>query len=157
MNQHSIEKISMQNLIDGIVSQGAFMFENPDSNDRNIKTCVDCIKILTATPYSGEKYSTHHYYFWAVCYGVGFDKHGPQSVCTLKMEMIREYGQELRFKDQHGNEIVIEPIDQDDELTGSIYRRWLAYKEKKADILRRLYEDYNSEALETIRYWESGI
>ena len=144
-------------MIDGIVSQGAVMFKNPERDDRSSRTLVDCFKILLANPYTGKNYSSQHYYYWAVCYKIGFDKYGPQAVNTFKMEMVREYDNEIRFTDQHGNEFVLEPIDQDDESAGSIFRKWLAYKEKKADIFEGLYDDYTRETLEMIRYWESGI
>jgi hypothetical protein len=158
MDQQIAAKKDMQGIVDGIVSAGAVLFINPKNSDRNFRICVDRFEILLASPYTGKGYSTRHYYYWAVCYEVGFDKYGSQAVRIFKIEMVKECNPEsLRFTDHHGNNCVLEAIDENDEKDCSIFRRWLVYKERNADDLTELYDEHKREAMDTVGYWESNI
>jgi len=157
--QQELEAVKqrMQAKIDRITAPGSVVVV--DIGDSvSVRILVDRYDILFARPVIGADGSVSGYYYWAVCFEVGFDQGGPQNVRLFKMENLREERPDLfLFRDHREYSCFIESIDVIDDEAKADFRRWREYKKNNKKAFDRLYQNFTAEAMEMALNWEKPL
>ncbi len=147
-------KQQMQKKIDRITAPGAVVVVDLGGSD-SVRILVDRFDILFARPVIGADGALAGYYFWAVCFEVGFDMGGPQHVRLFKMKNVREERSDLfLFRDHRDYSCFIETIDEIDEAKKADFKRWREYREENQKAFERLYANFTAEAMDMALNWE---
>lgn len=145
-----VEKQRMQSVVDRILEPGAVLLaESPDSEVDAIRIEVDRFDILFARPVLDVDGAVAGYYYWTVCFSMGFDFGGPQHIRTYKMMNVNKAHENLLyFRDHRGDSCMLESLDEIDTHARAEVHRWRQYKEKKNEQFQRLYRDFTDEHTE---------
>lgn len=157
--QHELEAVKqqMQVKIDGITVPGSVVFVDLGGSDF-VRILVDRFDILFARPVIGADGSVTGYYYWSVCYEMGFDQGGPQNVRLFKMENVREERSDLfHFRDHREYSCYIETIDEIDNVKKADFKKWREYKKQNQKAFDRLYQNFTAEAMEMALNWENPL
>jgi len=150
-------KQQMQEKIDRINVTGAVVVVDVGDAD-SIRILVDRFDILLARPVIGANGTVSGYYYWAVCFEMGFDQGGPQNVRLFKMENVREERSDLfHFRDHRGYSCFIETIDEIDDAKKADFKRWRKYREQNQKAFDRLYQNFTDEAMVMALNWEKPL
>lgn len=144
------EKQRMQSVIDRILEPGAVLrAESPEPDAGDVRISVDRLDILFARPVLDAGGAVAGFYYWAVCFSMGFDFGGPQYIRTYKMMDVKQERENLiYFRDHRGDACMLESLDEVDDDGRDEVRRWRKYKEEKKEQFERLYRDFTSEHTE---------
>ncbi len=150
-------KQQMQEKIDRITAPGSKVFVDLGLSDY-VRIFVDRFDILFARPILGADGAVKGYYYWAVCFEVGFDNGGPQNIRLFKMDGVQEDRDDLiRFKDHRGYSCYIESIDVIDTKVKADFKRWREYKKNNQKAFERLYSEFTAESMEMALNYEKDV
>lgn len=144
------EKRRMQSVVDRVVESGAVLrAESSDPDGGVVRISVDRFDILFARPVLDAGGAVAGFYYWAVCFSMGFDFGGPQYIRTYKMMDVKQARENLiYFTDHRGDACMLESLDEVDDDGRDEVRRWRKYKEGKKEQFERLCRDFTDEHME---------
>jgi len=144
------EKQRMQSVVDRIMGPGAVLLvETGGPEGIDIRIQVDRFDILFARPILDAGGAVAGFYYWAVCFSMGFDFGGPQYIRTYKMMDVKQARENLiYFNDHRGDACMLESLDEIDDDGRDDVRRWRKYKREKKEQFDRLYSNFTDEHTE---------
>ena len=144
------EKQPMQSVVDWVLEPGAVLrAESSDPDGGVVRISVDRFDILFSRPVLNADGAVAGFYYWAVCFSMGFDFGGPQHIRTYKMMDMNQARENLiYFTDHRGDSCMLESLDEIDDDGRNEVRRWREYKEGKKEQFEKLYRDFTAEHME---------